>query len=80
VPYNAIFTFKIKIVLTKTKLLWLELLMNPNRGINNPHIIPIMQFVTLDILVVNFHQVEKKVMVSVRDKQWKPQWIYPKKQ
>jgi hypothetical protein len=49
--------------------------MNPNRGINDTHIIPIMQFVTLDIVVVNGHQVEKKVMVSVKDKQWKPQWI-----
>ena len=48
--------------------------MNPNRGINNTHMIQIMQFVTMDI-VINIHQVENKVVVSVKDKQWKPQWI-----
>ncbi len=49
--------------------------MNPNRGINDNHIIPKMQFVTMDIMVKNIHQVEMKAMVSVKDKQWKPQWI-----
>jgi hypothetical protein len=48
--------------------------MNPNKGINDIHITPIMQFVTMD-MVINIHQVEMKVMVSVKDKQWKPQWI-----
>ncbi len=54
--------------------------MNQNRGINVYHGVPIMQFVTMDGMVINFHQGEKKVMVSVKDKQWKPQWIYPTKQ
>jgi hypothetical protein len=49
--------------------------MNPNRGINDTHIIPIMQLVTMEDMVVNFHQEEMKVIVSVKDKQWKPQWI-----
>jgi hypothetical protein len=30
--------------------------MNPNRGINDNHIIPIMQFVTMDVMVINIHQ------------------------
>jgi hypothetical protein len=50
-------------------------LINPNRGINDPHINPIMQFVTVNMMVINIHQVDMKVMVSVKDKQWKPQWI-----
>jgi hypothetical protein len=45
--------------------------MNPNRGINDTHGIPIMQFVTMDILEVNIHQVENKVMVLMKDKQWR---------
>jgi hypothetical protein len=45
--------------------------MNPNRGINQSHITPIMQFVTMD-MVTNIHQVHMKVMVSEKDKQWKP--------
>jgi hypothetical protein len=49
--------------------------MNPNRGIKETHMIPIMQFVTMDIMVRNIHQVENKAMVSAKDKQWKPQWI-----
>ncbi len=49
--------------------------MNPNRGINGNHLIPIMQFATMDILVINIHQVENKAMVLIKDKQWKPQWI-----
>jgi hypothetical protein len=49
--------------------------MNPNRGINDTHIIPIIQFVTMDGMVGNIHQVDMKAMVSVKDKQWKPQWI-----
>jgi hypothetical protein len=49
--------------------------MNPNKGINDNLLIPIMQFVILDIMAINTHQVEYKVMVSVKHKQWKPQWI-----
>jgi hypothetical protein len=49
--------------------------MSPNRGINDTHGIPIMQFVTMDVLVGNIHQVKMKAMVLVKDKQWKPQWI-----
>jgi hypothetical protein len=30
--------------------------MNPNRGINDTHGFPIMQFVTMDIVVINGHQ------------------------
>jgi hypothetical protein len=47
--------------------------MNPNRGINDTHIIPIMQFVTMESMVLNIYQVKNKVMVSVKDKQWKQQ-------
>jgi hypothetical protein len=43
--------------------------MNPNRGINENHIIQIMQFVTMDIMVINIHHNKKKVMVSEKDKQ-----------
>jgi hypothetical protein len=43
--------------------------MNPNRGINDAHLIPIMQFVTMDIMAINIHQLSRKAMVSVRDKQ-----------
>jgi hypothetical protein len=50
-------------------------LINPNRGINEYHKIPIMQFVTGVSRVGNFHQKCKKVMVSVKDRQSKPQWI-----
>ncbi len=49
--------------------------MNKNRRINDSHVILIMQFVTMDIVVINIHQEEMKVMVSGKDKQWKPQWI-----
>jgi hypothetical protein len=31
--------------------------MNPNKGINDTHMIPIMQFVTIEIMVKNIHQV-----------------------
>ncbi len=48
--------------------------MNPNRGINDTHVTPIMQLVTME-MVINIHHKKKKVMVSVKDKQWKPQWI-----
>ncbi len=47
-----------KLLKLKTNKLLLELLMNPNRGINENHGIPIMQFVTMDIVVGNIHQVE----------------------
>jgi hypothetical protein len=46
--------------------------MNLNGGTNEYHIIPIMQFVTME-MVINFHQVLMKAMVLVKDKQYKPQ-------
>jgi hypothetical protein len=42
--------------------------MNLNRRIKDTHFIPKMQFVTMDIVVINIHPVNNKVMVSVKDK------------
>jgi hypothetical protein len=58
---------KSKLLKLMADILRLELLMNPNRGINDIHLIPIMQFVTME-MVINIHQVKMKVMVSVKDK------------
>jgi hypothetical protein len=49
--------------------------MNPSRGINDNHLIPITQFVTLDIQGINIQKKLMKAMVTAKDKQFKPQWI-----
>jgi hypothetical protein len=42
--------------------------MNPNKGVREIHVIPTMQFAIMDIMAINIHQVDVKVMVSLRDK------------
>jgi hypothetical protein len=54
--------------------------MNLNKRIKDNHMIPKIQFVTLGILGIKIHQADMKEVVLVKDRQLKPQWIWPTRQ